>query len=47
VNSPSVDKATSVAFKEMKWVMCFVAGMKDYGLKCEPHSPNATTTDGI
>jgi Reverse transcriptase (RNA-dependent DNA polymerase) len=41
--SKCMDKATPAAFKEMKRVMRFVAGTKEYGLKLEPHSPNATT----
>jgi hypothetical protein len=38
-----MDKATPAAFKEMKHVMRFVAGTKDYGLQLEPHYPTATT----
>jgi hypothetical protein len=41
--SKFMDKTTPTTFKEMKRVMRFVVQTKDYGLKLEPHSPNATT----
>jgi hypothetical protein len=41
--SKCMDKATPAAFKEMKRVMRFVAGTKDYGLKIEPHTPNTNS----
>jgi hypothetical protein len=34
-----MDKATPAAFKEMKRVMRFIAGMKDFGLKMAPIKP--------
>jgi hypothetical protein len=34
-----MDKATPAAFKEMKRVMRFIAGTKDYGLKIAPKKP--------
>jgi Reverse transcriptase (RNA-dependent DNA polymerase) len=35
-----MDKATPAAFKEMKRVMRFIAGTKDYGLKIAPKKPD-------
>jgi hypothetical protein len=35
-----MDKATPAAFKEMKRVMRFIAGTKDYGLKMSPIKPD-------
>jgi hypothetical protein len=35
-----MDKATPAAFKEMKCVMRFIAGIKDYSLMIAPKKPD-------